>query len=265
MDNYQSAAIKGLYLRCVSSKADTNNQIHNLDLGDSELVTISKNHSLTTKCEFSDVIKIYQREDIFDINYILFLGHKALSGCTIFYKDGSHKEALHYKKIKTTNFFAVEVDFELANIERIVFAFINDIAEPLSVPIKLVYSDKELYYEKQNKEQKLKLLSNVSVRHSTGIDLVNIYFQPCCKDYKSTEIILYSKEGDYGDYGKEGLLGKYKVDSDVYFKSLRGLAFGRYAYSIVQYNANGEVLIQTDKIYFTLNRPNYGGKPTVVI
>ena len=110
----------------------------------------------------------------------------------------------------------------------------------------------------QNKSNRKKdsLLKAAKISHSTGNDLVNIYFQPCCDEYERTEITLY-KDGQ--------MLAKYKVDDDVFFKAITGLAYGTYEYVVKQFGANNKLLLETNKIKFTLSRPNYGGKPVVVI
>ncbi len=94
----------------------------------------------------------------------------------------------------------------------------------------------------------------MNVSHSTGNDLVNIYFQPCCDEYERTEITLYKDNQ---------MLTKYKVDDGVFFKSISGLAYGNYEYIVKQFGKNDKLLLETGKIRFSISRPNYGGKPII--
>jgi len=156
---------------------------------------------------------------------------------------------------KNGNSIHIPIDFE-HKIDSIKIVFKNNLADDLTLPVEYVEADKEAYYAKQEKKRKDDLLTAADIKCSTGTDLVNIYFQPCCIDYSRTEIFLYH-DGQ--------MLAKYKVDEDVFFKSISGLAFGKYEFVLKQYNDKGKVIMETNKIAFLLNRPNYGGKPTVVI
>lgn len=94
-----------------------------------------------------------------------------------------------------------------------------------------------------------------------GNDLVNIYFQPCREDYSRTEITLYKV-----DKNEKFMLSKYKVDEEVFFKSITGLAYGKYAYKVRQYTKKNDIIFETNYIEFNLSAPYYGdGRNTVVI
>ena len=86
-------------------------------------------------------------------------------------------------------------------------------------------------------------MKKANIKVSTGADLVNIYFQPCSDDYLRTEIVLY----------KDGLmLAKYKVDEETFFKSISGLAYGKYEFILKQFDDKGNIILETDKISFSL-------------
>lgn len=61
------------------------------------------------------------------------------------------------------------------------------------------------------------------------------------------------------------MLAKYKVEEGVFFKSIGGLAYGTYEYIVKQFDKDNKLLIETDRIKFSISRPNYGGKPTIII
>ena len=61
------------------------------------------------------------------------------------------------------------------------------------------------------------------------------------------------------------MLAKYKVEEEMFFHSINGLAYGRYEFILKQFDNKGNILLETDKISFSLSRPDYGGTPTVFI
>ena len=61
------------------------------------------------------------------------------------------------------------------------------------------------------------------------------------------------------------MLAKYKVDDEVFLKTITGLAYCTYEYVVKRFGANNKLLLETNKIKFTLSRPDYSGKPLVVI
>ena len=107
-------------------------------------------------------------------------------------------------------------------------------------------ADVEAYNKKQEQKRKNDLIEKASIKHSTGADLVNIYFQPCSSDYIRTEIALY----------RDGLmLSKYKVDEESFFKSIGGLAYGTYSFIVKQFDKSDNLLLETEHIEFTVKAP----------
>lgn len=149
--------------------------------------------------------------------------------------------------------YNISIDFN-DRIEKIKFSFKNDLADDYILNLKYVEADKEKYFAKQAQQKKDDLLKTASIKYSTGNDLVNIYFQPCCDEYERTEITLFKDNQ---------MLAKYKVDDGVFFKSINGLAYGEYEYIVKQFGKDNKLLIETDKIKFSICRPHYGGKPVI--
>ena len=115
-------------------------------------------------------------------------------------------------------------------IEKVRFLVDNEFVEALEINIEYEFADVEAYNKKQEQKRKNDLIEKASIKHSTGADLVNIYFQPCSSDYIRTEIALY----------RDGLmLSKYKVDEESFFKSIGGLAYGTYSFVVKQFDKNG--------------------------
>ena len=131
-------------------------------------------------------------------------------------------------------------------IEKVRFLVDNEFVEALEINIEYEFADVEAYNKKQEQKRKNDLVEKASIKHSTGADLVNIYFQPCSSDYIRTEIALY----------RDGLmLSKYKVDEESFFKSIGGLAYGTYSFIVKQFDRNDNLLLETEHIEFTLKSP----------
>ena len=131
-------------------------------------------------------------------------------------------------------------------IEKVRFLVDNEFVEALEINIEYEFADVEAYDKKQEQKRKNDLIEKASIKHSTGADLVNIYFQPCSSDYIRTEIALY----------RDGLmLSKYKVDEESFFKSIGGLAYGTYSFIVKQFDKSDNLLLETEHIEFTLKAP----------
>ena len=131
-------------------------------------------------------------------------------------------------------------------IEKVRFLVDNEFVEALEINIEYEFADVEAYNKKQEQKRKNDLIEKALIKHSTGADLVNIYFQPCSSDYIRTEIALY----------RDGLmLSKYKVDEESFFKSIGGLAYGTYSFIVKQFDKSDNLLLETEHIEFTVKAP----------
>ena len=128
-------------------------------------------------------------------------------------------------------------------IEKVRFLVDNEFVEALEINIEYEFADVEAYNKKQEQKRKDDLLAKASIKHSTGADLVNIYFQPCCSEYFRTEIVLY----------REGLLlANHKVDEESYFKPISGLAYGEYSYVVKQFDKNDILILESSPVTFEI-------------
>ena len=143
-------------------------------------------------------------------------------------------------------------------------------ADDVTISIEYEEADKQAYYAKKEQERKAELLSIAAVKCSTGADLVNIYFQPCCEEYAYSSIELYLADGHYSpppmvrprgsvftpkllSAKATQLIGRYRVDEGMLFKSISGLAHGAYGFKLIQYDNNGSTLLETDYQYFQIS------------
>ena len=102
--------------------------------------------------------------------------------------------------------------------------------------------------------------------------MVNIYFQPCCEQYEHTEIMLFiPKEEIVKGYTGDGrkvveipawsMIKKSIVDAEDFYKSIGGLARGKYSFVLRQFDSKGALLIETDKIEFSITAPVIPHRP----
>ena len=219
-----------------------------------------KNHA-PTAADFdydTDKYQLIQEEDIFSTQYeFIVKANSNIESCE-FCINGEW----HTAERKEGNFLLV-LDFN-SRTEKIKLSFADNIADDYIFSVQYVEADKDLYYQKQEADRKANMLQSAQIKHSTGTDLINIYFQPCCSDYEYTEIYLYipqdyvTEGGPYGPVKKPSswqLFKKCKVPSEDFYKSINGLAYGTYAYIIKQFDKKDNLLLETEYIEFSLKTP----------
>lgn len=225
-------------------------------------------------------IILSQNEDITINDYILYIANESIS--SICATKGEAQIELSreldpvYSSPKSGNQdrFFVSINFE-DKFDGIKIVFKNNMADDLYLPLIYNLADKDKYYAKKEQERKDNLLKTADIKVSTGADLVNIYFQPCCDKYEYTDIQLFiPKEeivkGYYADGRKVveipawSMIKKCKVDPDDFFKSINGLANGKYSFVLRQYDKNSNILLETEYIEFTISTPKpHGIRPHV--
>ncbi len=144
-----------------------------------------------------------------------------------------------------SNNFRYQLDFD-NRIDSVKIIFKHHVADDLIIPIEFIEADKEAYYAKKEAERIAELHRKAAISHATGINLVNIYFQPCSEKYAKTEIILY--RGGF-------MVAKYSVEGEMYFKAITDLAFNDYSFVLKQLSVDGEILLETEHINFNIKLP----------
>lgn len=235
------------FLEAFKNSEITLRQFNSLILGDK----CNDNNHFREELTIGDKITVKQIEDITIKKYFIFLHNDNFE--EIYTVKNNVREPALQKCGEGITAFGIQVDFD-SKIDSIIIKFKLDLADHLDVPIVYIEADKEKYYAKQAQQKKDNLLKTANIKHSTGNDLVNIYFQPCSDEYERTEITLFKDNQ---------MLAKYKVDDGVFFKSINGLAYGTYEYIVKQYVKDDKLLLETDKIKFSISRPNYGGKSVI--
>lgn len=218
-------------------------------------------------------IVLTQNEDITISDYMLYIANDSIEN--VFAIKDTQEIAFEkeldpvYSSPKSDNQhrFFITIDFE-KQFDKIRIVFKNNLADDLFLPITYVLADKEKYYAKKEQERKDNLLQTASIKVSTGADLVNIYFQPCCDKYEYTEIQLYIPKdfvtvgGPYGPVQKPStwsMIKKCKVDPEEFYKSINGLANGKYSFILKQYDKENVIILETGYIEFTISKPKIHG------
>lgn len=163
--------------------------------------------------------------------------------------------------------FLITADFN-DRIDAIRLKFIRNLTDDLEINIAYQEADKQMYAEKQEALRKENMLKRAAIKHAVGESLVNIYFQPCAYNYDHTEILLFIPEktevkrvgSPHGPVNQENVLSwslimKATVENGMFFKSVTGLAYGRYAYTVKQFDKNNILLLETGYIEFELKKP----------
>lgn len=173
-------------------------------------------------------------------------------------------------QIGSSSYPSVVVPLDFNNRISDIVVHFHDVIDPMKISIKFIEVDRSIYDEQVRMENETVLIEKACIKVSTGDDLVNIYFQPCSDSYDKTVIELYLAIGTYskmapGAYPKNyvfhpqllnatpgQMIGKFKVEEGMMFKSITGLAIGTYGFKLSQYDDNGNLLFKTDYQYFQI-------------
>ena len=232
----------------------------------------SKKNSLVLNGGFNydeDVYTLTQEEDIFSTKYeFVVKTNPNIETCT-FLVNGEWQSAS-----RKGSAFSVELDFE-NRVEKVKLTFADNIVDDYTFSVQYVEADKDLYYQKQAETRRNTYIEAAQIKHSTGADLVNIYFQPCCANCGKTEIELWIAKGKYAPHHgmcvtfytpqltggePEQMIAKFSMEEGFLFKAINGLANGVYAYRLRQFSKNDEMLFESDFQFFEI-RPQGAGRP----
>ncbi|MCI5745021.1 MAG: hypothetical protein MR270_01910 [Erysipelotrichaceae bacterium] len=164
----------------------------------------------------------------------------------------------HIVKEIEKNKYQIELDYD-NRIEKINIHFSNGVVDPVEISIVYVEADVKKYNEKVMAEHKKALEEKANVKVTTGDSIINVAFQPVNGDFSYSKVELYIITGtkvvnNKTEYEYQ-LMAKYKTPEDVYFHSITGLAYGRYAIILVQYDNSNKEIYKSDYIRADLNEP----------
>lgn len=212
--------------------------------------------------ESTGMFNITQDEDITKTQYSLIIDME-YAEANSFENIFVHKDNQWIEVPCVDKQYRILVDFN-DKTDAIKFSFVNKIANDYILKVTYTEADKEQYYSKLEQARKDSLLATAEIKVSTGADLVNIYFQPCCNEYDHTEIKLFIPKdhvtvgSPYGRVQKPSswsMIKKCVVPAEDFYKSITGLAYGKYAFILKQSDKNNQLLLETDYIEFSIEEP----------
>lgn len=184
-------------------------------------------------------IAIEQDEDITITKYDLRVKCDGIE--TIFSVKGQEKTE-EWKVEK--NIFSCVLDFD-DRVDGFRICFKDNIADDLFVKLAFCEADKEAYYAKQRELKRLEWIEKASISHAAGINLINVYFQPCDRSFGRAELELYLQKTH------QHLMRVSPAEGCSFFV-IKDLAPNLYEYVLKQYDKNGNLLFQTDNIEMTV-------------
>jgi hypothetical protein len=184
-------------------------------------------------------IVIEQDEDITITKYDLLVECNAIE--TIYSVRGQEKTE-EWKVEK--NIFSCVLDFD-DRVDGFRIFFKDNIADDLFVKLVFCEADKEAYYAKQRELKRLEWIEKASISHAAGINLINVYFQPCDQSFGRAELDVYLKKTH------QHLMRTLPAEGCSFFV-IKDLAPNQYEYVLKQYDKNGNLLFQTDNIEMTV-------------
>lgn len=217
---------------------------------DRTLCFVSKDMTVGTKAYFNSFINNDGEFEVKqDENYNIKQHFIVLSGLTISLVelDGVKYESTNFENhsLFDKKMIVIPVDFDTPAKDLKIY-FCDDLADSISIKLRFIAADKVAYDEKMLGELIKQRIKAANIKVSTGADLVNIYFQPCCDNYVRSEIVLYKDNM---------MLAKYKIDEETFFKSIGGLAYGKYTFVLIQLDKDSNTLFKTEHIEFTISSP----------
>lgn len=256
MNKYEELVFSNNVEYCISVVGKEKNYSAEIDKKKKELVLKQEDDINFTKYQFV-VISNPKESSIASVDYqvnkkwveaILVNSNK---------KKGLYSPDYYQRPLKRGfDLYVVDLDFnEKATKIRITYK--NGIVDPIELKINYVEADKDKYYQKIAAQNRSELLAKMSVSCRTGNSLVNVFWQNATKDVKKVLFELF--------LDNQQLIMKNEMDSDTMFKSVQGLAYGKYYFRLSQFDEKGDLIVATDLIAFTLSEPNYSGRYTVHI
>lgn len=209
----------------------------------------------------NDALKVMQDKDITHNEYLVYIArnNSVIDKVDVF-EDGKYGEPPQYTPMQFldgSTFYrkglVIKLDFNIQSITKIRVHFVDGLADPLEISIEYIPADREQYYQEKEQQRKLELIEKMNVKHSHGNNLITIRFQNCSDCIDKTRITLFDKS--------KQLMGVFKVEEGMFYKSIINLAFGTYFYKVSQYDKNDIKIVEADFIEFNLANSGWTGIP----
>lgn len=173
---------------------------------------------------------------------------KGVEKIVVYFKNGQKEIETHKSIFKNVDVCVIDFDF-CNEIKKLELHFNYEIVESLVIEVETKL------YQEPIIDKTSELLQKLNIKHSCGTDLVTIKFANSTENVALTKISLFDSE--------KQLMGVFKVEDGMFYKSITDLAFGKYFYKVAQYDKIGNLIIETDFFEFIIAMPYYGKNQVV--
>ena len=178
------------------------------------------------KIVVNDTITLYQNENYKAGNYKILLSNSSVSA--VLYNGKEYPLSKDGK-------FIVDIDLSNAgNVLTIVFK--NGVADDCTLPLKIVFADKNAFDEKEAEAFKQQLIANVCLNVANGVDLLNIFWKKAHDSVTKSVVKVFF-------IGANERFPVLEKEEDSYFVPVCGLAFGQYLVVIEEYDSKGKLVV----------------------
>ena len=169
----------------------------------------------------------------------------------IIINDAIETIQLDGKTIQGNESFKADIDFD-NKAKKIIISFKNGFANPCEFNVRYVEANKTAYDQKVAAQNNAECLANMNATCKTGVDLVNIYWNKASENYAYTKIALFVYvENQKSEYL---FMQEFKIDNEIFYKSVTGLALGDYKVKVSQFNSNNNLIVSTE-VKFSITNP----------
>lgn len=210
-------------------------------------------------------ITITQNKNPNDLSYEILISRRFCSAVE-YYKN---KKWTKMEACATGSIIAIPVDFK-DKTTKIKLYFLNNIVDDLVLDVEynaMTKEEEEAYYENERKKHQEMMVAKANINIRTGVDLVNIFFQPCDESYKSSKIQLFFV-GHNNEPKVQFRIAEFDVEKEMMYKKISDLAPGLYAIKLIQFNDKNQEIFVSDEILFEIDNMRFGSynlKPLVVV
>lgn len=192
------------------------------------------------KAEMGENLTLYQNENYKVGNYKIIISNASIESIT------------YQSKRYASNNNVVTVDFDFDNAgSELIISFKNGLADECRLPLQTVQSDKGAFDKKEAKEQREQLIANVGLVVSAGPGLINVFWNKANSDVVKTVVkVSYYHTPSSGESKEYPVFEK---ETESYYLSLTGLAYGTYRCVIEEYSPKGLVISVEGNV--ALNNP----------
>ena len=139
--------------------------------------------------------------------------------------------------------YPITFDFD-NRIEEIKLVFKNGLADDLVIPVVYLEASKDAYYQKIQEQNRAQLEEKASVIVKTGIDLINVFFQPVSKQFSYAVVELFLVNSSTS----KQTVGEFKPNDKQFFVSICGLAKAEFGIILKEFDKDDHIIFESHLI-----------------